>query len=162
MDNCQTIWSYVFALSIRWAVCLSVFVLCEILGLLLNVLFIHLYANYWVNGCGTELKNSLGMAILIENKITFVFVLDWIIIVLMMVHQMCSFLFAHCTDGRLHFGRCVLVQASTSCPRCDCVLSWDWATLLFKFGKKKDHGSNKVKGGFRIQPNIQDGGFFKK
>ena len=78
-----------------------------------------------------------------------------------MLHQMCSFVFAHCIDGRLYYESGVLVWASTFCPRCDCVLRWDGTTLLSRFGKKKGYGSNKVKGGFRIQPNIQDGGFFK-
>ena len=50
-----------------------------------NVLFIHLCPNYWVSGCGIELKDSLGMVFLIENKITFV--LSWIIILLVVLHQ---------------------------------------------------------------------------
>ena len=112
MDNCQTIWSHVFVLSIRWTVNLSVFCFVRDLMVAAVAWFQNNWGvphcpNYWMNGCETELKDSLGMAILIENKIMFVLV--WIIIVLMMLHQMCSCVFAHCIDGRLYFGRGVLV-----------------------------------------------------
>ena len=102
------------------------FVLCVTLGLLwcdsktngeyltswfnrkfLNDLFIHLCPNYWVNGCGVELKVSLRMVFLIENKI--IFVLVWTTIVLVGLHQMRRCVSAYCIDGRLHFGRGVLV-----------------------------------------------------